>query len=74
MTPSSPHSVTMGTGERRIRAMEDLRLAGHDMIGPSVVEDQSNCAMILEASPPPDRKGCFSADGSCKALPRRTEP
>jgi hypothetical protein len=57
MTPSSFHRVTIGTGDRRIRAIEALRLGDHDSIAPRDVELQLKLAIILEASPPPVRKG-----------------
>jgi hypothetical protein len=57
MMPSSFHRVTIGTGERRMRAIEALRLEGHDSIAPRDVELQSKLVIIFAASPPPVRKG-----------------
>jgi hypothetical protein len=57
MTPSSPQSVTIGTGERRISAIALVRLAGQVSIGPSAVEAQSKFSIIPAASPPPLKKG-----------------
>jgi hypothetical protein len=58
MIPSSPHKVTIGTGERRMSAIVLLRLAGHQLsIEPSGVAAQSKLAMISAASPPPLKNG-----------------
>src|ERR1700761_1619253 len=57
MIPSSPHSVTIGTGVRRMRAIVFLRLGGQLSIWPSDVAAQLKFAMIPAASPPPLKNG-----------------
>src|SRR5579883_3426893 len=52
MTPSTPHNMTIGTGESRIIASAVRRLGGHVSIGPSGDCDQSRDAMSCPASPP----------------------
>src|SRR5688572_16954402 len=58
MVPAAPHSVTIGTGDRRIRPTVVLMGCGQSAIGPSGVRLQSNSAMSRAISPPPSRKPC----------------
>jgi hypothetical protein len=57
MTPGSPHSVTIGTGDDMMIDSVFLRMAGHVAMGPSGVADQSRDAMISEHFPPPVKNG-----------------
>src|SRR4028119_1487140 len=51
MTPSSPHRVTMGTGDRRIVRIVVFRLSGQASMGPSEVEAQSWARTRAPVSP-----------------------
>src|SRR6476469_4829803 len=53
MTPSLPHSSTMGTGDRNRISVAVFRLCGHAASGPRLVFDQSNCLISPPSSPPP---------------------
>src|SRR5258707_14749194 len=66
MIPSSPHRVTIGTGERRMSATVLLRFAGQLSIGPKGVADQSKRMMIWAASPPPVKNGKRAGVGMFK--------
>src|ERR1700753_1587687 len=51
MMPSSPHSITMGTGESSTMPTAVFRLCGHWAMGPSGVAAQSNARTRSAISP-----------------------
>src|ERR1700744_6140133 len=65
MTPSSPQSVTIGTGDCRINATVLVSVFDHVLIGPIGDVDQSFDAMIFATSPPPARKACPGRTVDC---------
>src|SRR5271168_1354748 len=50
-----PHSVTMGTGERRMRPITDLMCGRHCSSAPNDVAPQSYASMSWASCPPPVR-------------------
>src|SRR6185437_1476282 len=61
MMPSSPQSVTIGTGERNIVATTALRLGDQLASRPRGVASQSKSSMRAAISPPPSRNGWWSS-------------
>ena len=60
MMPSSPHNITMGTGDGRISESALLRLCGHTSVDPMDVLDQSRATMSRPASPQLPRSVCWN--------------
>jgi hypothetical protein len=56
MTPSTPHSITMGTTERNMSARETRTCAGQLSIGPMLVVCQGNSTTKRPSCPPPFKK------------------
>src|ERR1700761_3479676 len=62
MIPASPHKVTIGTGERRIRATVVFSDVGQPSSAPSGVLDQSKVEIVPAIWPPFARKDAFSGE------------
>ena len=58
--PSSPHSVTIGTGERSIRPTTVRTGSGQASMAPRDVVDQSKREMLPASLPPPFKKACLA--------------